>query len=97
MRSDVAIELRSVSKLYKRQAFSRQFLTLKTAFLRGDLFRLLQPREVLVALDDVSLTVPRGMTLGIIGPNESDKSTLLKIITGIIRPNRGTVRVNGME
>ena len=47
------------------------------------------------ALDDVSLTVEKGETLGIIGQNGSGKSTLLKIITEIITPTSGTAQVEG--
>ena len=47
------------------------------------------------ALDDVSLKVEKGETLGIIGQNGSGKSTLLKIITGIITPTSGNAAVDG--
>ena len=47
------------------------------------------------ALDDVSLTVAKGETLGIIGQNGSGKSTLLKVITEIITPTSGEARVDG--
>ena len=42
-------------------------------------------------LEDVNLTVFRGDFLGIVGPNGSAKSTLIKIILGILKPQRGTV------
>ena len=48
-----------------------------------------------VALDDVSLTVQQGETVGLLGLNGSGKSTLLKLISGVMRPDRGTVRVRG--
>ena len=92
---DLAVELIDVAKYFKRRAFSHQFLTLKSALLKGDLFRALKPEEVLVALEGIHLRVPRGVTLGIIGPNGSGKSTLLKIIAGITQPTRGSVRVHG--
>ena len=47
------------------------------------------------ALDDVSLQVMPGQSVGVIGENGAGKSTLLKIIAGVVRPTRGTVEVHG--
>lgn len=53
-----------------------------------------QPAKKLV-LDRIDLVVNRGDKIGIIGANGSGKSTLLKIISGILKPTKGTVRVRG--
>jgi ABC-type polysaccharide/polyol phosphate transport system ATPase subunit len=50
---------------------------------------------VLWALKDVSFSIERGETFGVIGDNGSGKSTLLKLITGIAKPTRGRVGVAG--
>lgn len=47
------------------------------------------------ALNGISFTVEKGQTVGIIGTNGSGKSTILKIITGVLTPTTGTVTVNG--
>ena len=47
------------------------------------------------ALNDVNFDVRRGETVGIIGTNGSGKSTILKIITGVLNPTHGEVKVNG--
>lgn len=49
------------------------------------------------ALDRVSLSVPRGTTLGIVGESGSGKSTLARAIVGLERPSDGAVRVAGAE
>ncbi|MFV0527412.1 MAG: ABC transporter ATP-binding protein [Lachnospiraceae bacterium] len=48
-----------------------------------------------LALQDINLTVKKGEAWGIIGTNGSGKSTLLKVISGIMKPYKGTVDING--
>ena len=64
---------------------------IKAAVLRGRRARY----EEFWALQDVSLEVPHGATVGVIGSNGSGKSTLLKCLTGIYTPERGTIAING--
>lgn len=47
------------------------------------------------ALDDVSLTVERGETLGVIGPNGAGKTTLLGCLLGYLRPDAGAISIDG--
>jgi len=48
-----------------------------------------------VIVDNVSLTVSRGQTVGLLGPNGSGKSSLLRILAGLRRPHSGTVALDG--
>lgn len=48
-----------------------------------------------VALDDVSVSVPRGKVYGLLGPNGAGKTTLIRIINHITAPDRGTVDFDG--
>ncbi len=47
------------------------------------------------ALRGVDLSVPRGVIYGFLGPNGAGKTTTLKVLTGLLRPDRGTVRLLG--
>jgi ABC-type branched-subunit amino acid transport system ATPase component len=49
------------------------------------------------AVDGVSLTVPRGSLMGMIGPNGAGKSTVLSMIAGSVRPDRGSIRLDGED
>ena len=50
-----------------------------------------------VALDDISLTVPKGTILGVIGRSGAGKSTLIRLINGLDKPSEGRVVVNGVD
>ena len=89
-----AIELVGVSKVYRRYG-GRHFSTLKSALLQRSILRDLQPSETFPALKEVSFSVPKGSTYGVIGRNGSGKSTALKLVAGITKPTSGTVRVDG--
>ena len=90
-----AIEVTNASKIYRRYSRRRQFSTLKSALLSRSLIRNLRPDETFAAVSDVTFSVPRGRTLGVIGRNGSGKSTLLKLVAGITKPTTGKVHVNG--
>jgi ABC-2 type transport system ATP-binding protein len=49
------------------------------------------------ALDDVTLTVPRGSVFGLVGENGAGKTTLIKHILGLLKPDAGSVRVFGLN
>ena len=91
---NAAVELDGVAKEYRRYGPGRRAGTLKSALLGGGL-RDLAPREILRAVDGVSLRIPRGAAFGIVGRNGSGKSTLLKLMAGITRPTAGSVQVHG--
>ena len=47
------------------------------------------------ALDNLTLTVPQGAVYGLVGPNGAGKSTAIRHLTGVYRPDSGTVQVDG--
>ena len=48
------------------------------------------------ALDDLSMTVPKGCVYGLVGPNGAGKSTAIRLMTGIYRPDSGQITLEGM-
>jgi ABC-2 type transport system ATP-binding protein/lipopolysaccharide transport system ATP-binding protein len=89
------IEVSHVSRIYQKYSSRHRFQTFKSALVKGDLFGSLRPDELVTALDDVTLSVEKGQTFGVIGENGSGKSTLLKLIAGIAKPTKGEVRTAG--
>jgi ABC-type polysaccharide/polyol phosphate transport system ATPase subunit len=90
---DIAVEFEHVSKHYSL-SLQKQATDFKTMLLHLPRF-LAGARRPFVALDDVSLQVRRGESLGIIGPNGSGKSTTLRVMSRITPPTSGTVSVHG--
>lgn len=50
-----------------------------------------------LALDDITLNVKDGEIFGFLGPNGAGKTTTIKTITGILKPDKGTVKINGID
>ncbi len=48
-------------------------------------------------LDNISLDIPKGQILGLLGPNGAGKSTIMNIISGLIKPNYGSVIIKGVN
>ena len=87
--NDNAITVDHVSKLYKLYDKPSDRFKEAMGLTKKKLYR------EHYALRDVSFDVKRGESIGIIGTNGSGKSTMLKIITGVLNPTEGQVNVNG--
>ena len=84
---EMAVEVKNVTKIYKI------FDTPGKRF-RYHMFHTKEGNDF-VALNDVSFSIKKGESFGIIGRNGSGKSTMLQILAGIIKQTRGEVNVNG--
>ena len=89
MDKNLAISVQGVSKIYK--LYDKPIDRLKEAV---SLTHKSYHRDFF-ALSDISFEVRKGQTVGIIGTNGSGKSTILKIITGVLSPTTGTAEVSG--
>ena len=89
MAEDIAISVNDVSKMYKLYDNSMDRLKESLGLSRKKKYK------EHYALNHVSFQVHKGETVGIIGTNGSGKSTILKIITGVLSPTGGEVSVNG--
>ena len=49
------------------------------------------------AVDDFSITIEKGQLYGLIGPNGSGKTTIFNLLTGVYKPNMGTIQLDGMN
>ncbi len=87
--SDIAISVNNISKMYK--LYDNPVDRLKESL---GLSKKKRYKEH-YALNDISFQVNKGETVGIIGTNGSGKSTILKIITGVLNPTQGNIEVNG--
>lgn len=85
----IAIEVKELEKAYK--LYDKPSDRLREAL---GLTRKKRYKEH-YALKGVDMTIYQGETVGIIGTNGSGKSTILKIITGVLNPSKGSVSVNG--
>ena len=84
-----AIEVDKVTKIYK--LYDKPIDRLKESLNLSHK----EYHKDFYALNELSFQVEKGQTVGIIGTNGSGKSTILKIITGVLTPTTGQVRVNG--
>ena len=86
-----AIEVKDVSMVFN--VANEQLNSLKEYFIKIMKHELFF-REF-KALDHISFKVPRGEVMGLVGTNGSGKSTMLKIIAGVLEPTEGSVTVRG--
>lgn len=62
-----------------------------------EIIHLIKKFGDLVAVNDVSLTVPRGEFFALLGPNAAGKTTLIKALTGLMKPTSGAARIAGFD
>ncbi|SES65248.1 ABC-2 type transport system ATP-binding protein [Oceanobacillus limi] len=54
-------------------------------------------KEIITAVNDISFTVNKGEILGLLGPNGAGKTTTIKLICGLLIPDSGFIKVNGID
>lgn len=89
MSTEVAIDIQHISKEYKIYEKKADMVREAVGITKKKYY------TSYYALQDVSLKIMKGETLGIIGENGAGKSTLLKILTGVTTPTNGSIAIKG--
>jgi ABC-type polysaccharide/polyol phosphate transport system ATPase subunit len=87
--NDLAVDIQNLGKMFKM--YSERNQSMKSALMRGRVSKF----EEFWALEDISLSIHKGETLGLVGSNGSGKSTLLKTLAKIYWPDRGQIEYFG--
>lgn len=87
MENNVAIEFKNVTKVYK--LYKNEKERFKAIF-----FNKIQPQKKM-AVNDVSFSLKKGESVALFGKNGAGKSTILKMVTGVLFPSEGEIVVNG--
>lgn len=97
---EYVIDIVKLCKTFNRKGRAQNgYTTLKAKLL--SIFSSKRPTEVAIetskgfGIEDLTLRIPKGASVGLIGRNGSGKSTFLKLVTGIYKPTSGTVSVKG--
>ena len=85
---DITIDIQDIVKTYK--LYNKPIDRLKESLSRNTCYH-----KLFYAVNGVSFTVRRGETVGIIGRNGAGKSTILKMITGVLTPSSGQIYLSG--
>lgn len=93
--SPTAIEINGLWKRFRKGGAEGLLFEAAVRGLRCLMSRGADHADAFWALQDVNLRVRRGEAVGIIGPNGAGKSTMLKVLSRVLRPDRGRVQVNG--
>lgn len=82
------IEVQGIKKYYKVAKRDKGLIqTMKSLFRRK--------YEIKKAVDDISFQIQKGEIVGFIGPNGAGKSTTIKMLSGILYPDEGNIKING--
>lgn len=82
-----AIEINNLSKRYKM--YKKPWHRVVDIFSKNSRYK------PYYALKDLTISIPKGEAVGVLGKNGAGKSTLLKIITGVTEPTKGNIKING--
>ena len=89
---DMMIEIRDLHKRFPKRKAGNGGSSWSWLKLRGR-----QPKEWIVAVDEISLDIRRGEIFGLLGPNGAGKTTTIKMLCTLLEPTTGTARVNGYD
>lgn len=84
------IQVNALSKEYKVTRRDSGIKNALKSFVKRD-YRIVK------AVDNVSFSIKEGEIVGYIGPNGAGKSTTIKMLSGILKPDRGTINIMGMD
>ncbi|MGI6680850.1 MAG: ABC transporter ATP-binding protein [Bdellovibrionota bacterium] len=91
-----SLDIQNVTKAFSKKTLQKGgYTTLKSLILNPLKHEKARNNDFIYAIKDLTLQIPKGKSVGLIGRNGAGKSTLLKLISGIYQPTSGKIKVNG--